>query len=97
MEAEIEEVVAVCDDCQREESAPAPAKVNKVGRRADWKVGDEWSVDLIVDLPTTSEGNRHYIVFTEAVSGFVEAYPLPDREALTSEFCNGLTSFYSCW
>ena len=31
MEAEIEEVVAVCDDCQRGESAPAPAKANKVG------------------------------------------------------------------
>ena len=87
MEAEIEEVVAVCDDCQRGESAPAPAKANKVGRRADWRVGDEWSVDLIVDLPTTSEGNRHCIVFTEAVSGFVEAYPLPDREALTTMGC----------
>jgi hypothetical protein len=59
MEAEIEEVVAVCDDCQRGESARTIAKANKVGRRADWRVGDECSVDLIVDLPTTSEGNCH--------------------------------------
>ena len=55
--------------------------------RADWRVGDEWSVDLIVDLPTTPEGNRHCIMFTEAVNGFVEAYPLPDREALTTMGC----------
>jgi len=87
MEAEIEEVVAACDDFQRAESAPAPAKANKVGRRADWRVEDEWSVDLIVDLPTTSEGNRHCIVFTEAVSGSVEVYPLPDREALRTMGC----------
>jgi len=31
METEIEEVVAVCDDCQKGESAPDPAKANKVG------------------------------------------------------------------
>ena len=77
MEAEIEEVVAVCDakaDDEPTRRIGTRSCQGEQGRTTSrLRVGDEWSVDLIVDLLITSEGNHHCIVFTEAVSGFVEA------------------------
>jgi hypothetical protein len=42
---------------------------------------DEWSADLLTELPRTPRGFNHLLVVVEAVSGFVDAYPLKRRTA----------------
>src|SRR5690349_1023441 len=75
---EIGKLVEERDSCQRGESK-APAKSDGRGRRADWKVGDEWSMDLLSDLPETKSKFTQLLVIVEAVSGFPVVYPMQKR------------------
>lgn len=69
------------------EMLPKSAMVASWKKGADWKFGDEWSVDLLVELPEIDRGHRQLLVATEAVSGYVEAYSLVEKSSLEVAIC----------
>ena len=76
--ADIEFITSSCDSCERGELIPPP-RAKLVGKRANWKLGDEWSIDLLSDLPKTARGFTQLLIAVEAVSRFAEIYPLKAR------------------
>jgi transposase InsO family protein len=52
-----------------------------IGSRHNLKLFDEWSIDLITKLPVTVRKCKYLLVAVEAVSGFVEAFPLKNKDA----------------
>ncbi len=90
--AEIEKVIMECDSCQRGEYVAAAPSMMK-GKRSDWWVMDEWSMDLLPDLVRTKRGNTQLLVFVEAVSDYIHAFPLKTRQS--EEVAGGIYWFLS--
>ena len=51
-----EEITAECDACKRGKYVQPFSRAQFVGRRSDWKLLDEWSIDLLPDFPKTERG-----------------------------------------
>jgi transposase InsO family protein len=84
MAMEIDNVVSRCWSCQHgrsKERIPEEEKSNWVGKRHNYRLWDEISIDLIVDLPVSQRKNRYILLITEGVSGWVEAYALKTKSA----------------
>ena len=81
---DVEEIVSVCDLCQREELARPPKPATLVAHRSAWRVFDEMSFDLITEMPLTKRGNRHTAHWLESFSGFSWLFPLKSREGADS-------------
>jgi hypothetical protein len=77
---DLEEMISTCDLCQREAVARAPPRDQIVTARSSWRVFDEFSVDLITELPPTKLGNRHILHVQEAFSGFSWLIALRHKE-----------------
>ena len=78
MEKDIQAVTEACDQCCRGEHVRA-AKTPYITARSGWRVFDEWSIDLLSDLPVTTRGFSQLLVAVEAVTKFTEIYPLKAR------------------
>jgi hypothetical protein len=77
--SDAEKVVSSCDKCARGEVGVREENKMKIGKRSSWKLGDEWSADLLSDLPKTARGFTQLLVLVEGVSGYVEIFPLKRR------------------
>lgn len=85
-DADCKTITDECDSCERGEQVRRnPAVIP--GKRSNWRVNDEWSIDLVTELPKTTRKFMHLLVAVEAVSGFPEAYPLRNRSAKEVASC----------
>jgi len=83
---DVEKTVNQCVSCQHGASGRArhlqpESQIPYVGVRRNWKAFDEWSVDIVTELPVTKAKNRHLLIMVEAVSGYVEGIPLKSRNS----------------
>jgi transposase InsO family protein len=80
---EVREMTEECDSCQRGEVGEGmqTRPSNKSAGRSDWNLLDEWSMDLLTDLPVTARGFKHMLVLVEAISRFLEVYFLKNKTA----------------
>lgn len=88
MSDDIKEVVSSCQECQHGFQHKASefrdeVKDVWVGKRHNYRLFDEWSVDLVTELPATERGMKHLLVAVEAVSGFPEAFALKAKDSAT--------------
>jgi hypothetical protein len=59
MQTDIEDILGKCQECQHGYVARKQESEGEriIGSRHNWKLFDEWGVDLITELPRTSRGN----------------------------------------
>jgi transposase InsO family protein len=86
---EVREITEECDSCQRGEVGEGmqTRPRNKSAGRSDWNLLDEWSMDLLTDLPVTERGFKHMLVLVEAISRFLEVYFLKNKTAKEVASC----------
>ena len=77
---DLAEVVATCDLCQREAVARKPKQAHLVTSRSSWRIFDEFSVDLITEMPVTRLGHRNVLHVQESFSGFSWLIALRQKE-----------------
>ena len=55
------------------------------------------TIDILSGLPVASDGSKYFLVAVDAFTKWIEAYPLPDREAHTcmTAWYNGFFSRFS--
>ena len=73
--------VNACEECQRQNTLKkGPSQLHPVPF-PDYCFG-QWGMDLVGPLKATPGGNQYIIVFTEYLSRWAEAKPLPDKTAV---------------
>ena len=81
MQEDIDEWIGTCAVCNRRKSSP----YGRIGQHHPIKVTEPfamWGMDLLT-LPTSDQGNTYLLVMTEYFTRWVEAVPLPNKEATT--------------
>jgi transposase InsO family protein len=84
MQKDIEDIIAKCQECQHGYVANRKDQEGQqpiVGSRHNWKLFDEWGIDLITGLPKTKRGMTAALIALESVSGFPEAFALKNKTA----------------
>ncbi|KAG5862306.1 hypothetical protein JTB14_017304 [Gonioctena quinquepunctata] len=78
----VEDFVKRCDDCQRyKHSKPntEPMTITTTASSGFQKI----FLDLVGPLPEDSDNNRYILTLQCELTKFVEAYPIPNKEAIT--------------
>ena len=59
---------------------------------------DKMDIDLVSDLNVSASGNQHILTITDHLTGWPEAFPIPEKEADTSVdiFINNCLPIHMC-
>ena len=59
---------------------------------------DKITIDLVTECETSSSGNRHILTIIDHLTGWPEAFPIPDKSAdpIVSTFINQYLPVYMC-
>ena len=82
-----------CDICAKRKS-PSTRRKAKLQQDIAGHPGQRIAMDILGPLPVTPTGNRYILVVGDYYSKWVEAYPIPDQEAVTC--ANKLTHEWIC-
>jgi hypothetical protein len=82
LSADLRSFIKTCDICQRRNVVrrhvpPSDPMPNPTRR---WEIV---AMDIAGPLPTTRKGNRYILVIVDYLTRWVEAFPLPNQEAMT--------------
>lgn len=77
----VRDVIRKCRSCQLAIPGVAPQPPLSVNQRAPQWPRSSVSTDLMVQLPTTSRGYNHVIIFCDLTTKYITAHPLRTREA----------------
>ena len=80
--------IANCVLCQREKAKVQqyPLQVTEITDRPFYKI----AVDLVTECETSTSGNKHILTITDHLTGWPEAFPIPDKstDTIVSTFIN---------
>ena len=59
---------------------------------------DKIAVDLVTECDTSTSGNKHILTIIDHLTGWLEAYPIPDKTAdtIVSTFINEYLPVHMC-
>ena len=59
---------------------------------------DKISIDLVTECKTSNSGNKHILIIIDHLTGWPEAFPIPDKSAITivSTFINQYLPVHMC-
>ena len=88
MNKDIRKYIANCVICQREKAKVQhyPLQMMEIPDRPFDKI----AIDLVTECETSTSGNRHILTITDHLTGWPEAFPIPDKSAdtIVSTFIN---------
>ena len=92
MNKDIWKYIANCVLCQWEKAKVQqyPLQMTEIPDRPFDKI----AIDLVTDCKTSTSGNKHILTIIDHLTGWPEAFPIPDESADTilATFMNELTS-----
>jgi site-specific DNA-cytosine methylase len=85
MTLDIKRVIAGCKVCQRAKASGPPVQRDMQTISPDhFGIFHRWGIDHAVELPTSSNGNKHCLLCIDYYSKWIEAIPVKDLEAETT-------------
>ena len=96
MNKEIRKYIANCILCQREKAKfqHYPFQMTEIPDRPFGKI----AIDLIMECDTSTSGNKHILTIIYHLTGWPEAFPIPDKTAdtIVSTFINEYLPIHMC-
>ena len=96
MNKDIKKYIAQCALCCREKAKDEayPLQMTKIPECPFDKI----TIDLVTECETSSSGNRHILTIKDHLTGWPEAFPIPDKSAdtLMSTFINQYLPVHMC-
>ena len=96
MNKDIRKYIANCVLCQREKAKVQhyPLQMTEIPDRSF----DKKAIDLITECETSTLGNKHILTVIEDLTGWPEAFPVPDKSAdtIVSTFINEYLPVHMC-
>ena len=85
MNKDIREYIANCTLCHREKAKIQnyPLQMTKIPDRPFDKI----AIDLVTECETSTSGNKHILTIIYHLTGWLEAFPIPDNEYLPVHMC----------
>ena len=82
MNKDIQKYIANCALCHREKAKIQnyPLQKTEIPNRPFNKI----AVDLVTECETSTSGNKHILTIIDHLTGWLEAFPIPDKSADTS-------------
>jgi hypothetical protein len=85
MTLDIKRVIAGCKVCQRAKASGPPVQRDMQTISPDhFGIFHRWGIDHAVELPTSSNGNKHCLLCIDYYLKWIEAIPVKDLEAETT-------------
>ena len=81
MNKDIHKYIANCALCCREKAKIQnyPLQMTEIPNRPFNKI----AIDLVTECATSTSGNKHILTIIDHLTGWLEAFPLPDKSADT--------------
>lgn len=83
MNKDIQDYINACEPCARRKTPnhlkPAPLQKFSIPREPFYRI----AMDIVGPLPVTYKGNKYILTVQDALTKYVEAFPLPDQTAPT--------------
>ena len=59
---------------------------------------DKIAIDLVIECETSTSGNKHILTIVDHLTGWLEAFPMPDKSAdtIVSTFINQYLPVHMC-
>ena len=96
MNKDIRKCIAQCTLCHREKAKVQayPLQMTKI---PEWPF-DKIAIDLVTECETSSSGNKHILIIIDHLTGWLEAFPLPDKstDTIVSIFINHYLPVHMC-
>ena len=96
MNKDIRKYIAQCALCHREKAKVQayPLQMTEIPVHPFDKI----AVDLVTECETSSLGNKHNLTIIDQVTGWPEAFPIPDKSAdtIVSTFINQYLPVHMC-
>ena len=96
MNKDIQKYIANCTLCYREKAKIQnhPPQMMEIPDRPFDKI----AIDLIIECKTSTSGNKHILTIIDHLTGWPEAFPIPDKSAdtIVSSFINKYLPVHMC-
>ena len=96
MNKDIRKYIANCTLCHREKAKVQnyPLQMTEVPNRPFDKI----AIDLVTECETSTSGNKHILTIIDHLTGWPEAFPLPDKsvDTIVSPFINKYLPIHVC-
>ena len=96
MNKDIRKYIATCALCPREKAKAQqhPLQMTEIPDRPFNIV----VIDLVTECDTSTSGNKHILTIIDHLTGWLEAYPIPDKTAdtIVSTFINENLPIHMC-
>ena len=96
MNKDIRKYIAQCALCHREKAKVQayPLQMTEIPEHPFNKI----AIDLVRECETSSSGNKHILTITDHLTGWPEAFPIPDKSAdtIVSTFINQYLPGHMC-
>ena len=96
MNKDIRKYIANCIVCQREKAKVQhdPLQMTEIPNRPLNKI----VIDLVTECDTSTSGNKHILTIRDHLTGWPEAFPIPDKSAdtIVSTFINEYLPVHMC-
>ena len=96
MNKDIRKYIANCTLCQREKAKIQhyPLQMMEIPER----LFDKIAIDLITECDISTSGNKHILTIIDCLTGWPEAFPIPDKTAdtIVSTFINKYLPVHMC-
>ena len=96
MNKDIRKYIATCALCHREKAKAQqyPLEMTEIPDRPFDKI----AIDLVTECDTSTSGNKHILTIIDHLTGWPEAYPIPDKTAdtIVSTFINKYLPIHMC-
>ena len=96
MNKDIRKYITICTLCCREK-AKVHAYPLQMAEIPDRPV-DKIAIDLVMECETSTSGNKHILTIIDHLTGWPEAFPIPDKsaETIVSIFINQYLPVHMC-
>ena len=96
MNQDIRKYIANCVPCHREKAKVQhyPLQMKEIPDRPLDKI----TIDLVTECETSTSGNKHILTIIDHLTGWPEAFPIPDKstDTLVSTFINEYLPVHMC-
>ena len=96
MNKDIRKYIANCILCQREKAKDQhyPLQMTEIPDR----LFDKIAIDLVTECETSTSGNKHILTIIDHLTGWPEAFPIPDKSAdtIVATFINEYLPVHMC-
>jgi Integrase core domain. len=84
MTVDVRRLVSTCSLCDRVQASPPAGQQEMQTEPHDYGLFYRWGLDYVGELTPSAQGNKHALVFIDYYSKWIEVFPVPKADAVTT-------------